>query len=167
MVTIFLLPWQRSKGVSWMNNWHISLHLSISLVTGKPDPQNRLKFYTDGGSYYQIITKKKLFTERGSYNQINKKGVYDIGFILNGGSPIQIIKIWHIQFQLVTISSFDVHSFSQSEITSREVISEKECKSHDEILTNCESWNWKCHILILRPFLSCKPGPVRPYGRWT
>ena len=112
MVTIFLLPWQRSKGVSWMNNWHISLHLSISLVTGKPDPQNRLKFYTDGGSYYQIITKKKLFTERGSYNQINKKGVYDIGFILNGGSPIQIIKIWHIQFQLVTISSFDVHSFS-------------------------------------------------------
>ena len=62
-----------------------------------------------------------------------------IGFILDGGSPIQRIKIWHFQFQLsqfVTISSCELHSFSQSEITSREVISdlEKECKSQDEIL---------------------------------
>ena len=34
-------------------------------------------------------------------------------FILDGGSPIQIIKIWHFQFQLsqfVTISSCDLHS---------------------------------------------------------
>ena len=77
-MVMILLPWQRTKGVSWMNNWHISLHLSISLVTGKPNPKNRQKFYTDGGSYYQIITKKKAICWKGeSYTQINKLVIYD------------------------------------------------------------------------------------------
>ena len=77
-MVMILLPWQRTKGVSWVNNWHISLHLSISLVTGKPNPKNRQKFYTDGGSYYQIIAKKKAICWKGeSYTQINKLVIYD------------------------------------------------------------------------------------------